>query len=211
MDDADRRAKLEFINAYFDDKRERVEFLAELWRGGRQDEALTLCCCYIDAFANQYYHEIEGSAKCFVTMLIEHGGEDVFSLHSAVSFVRWLENATRKEFVAAAKTLRARPAEELRRLLPQKDFEAYVGQLYAQNDFRRLQKELWRGSVAFVIYEHLRNPFVHRLAGSGAVSLGPDDDSKREIGFPTLYKALTRIQSMVHEVSTREVKFFGRY
>ena len=48
--------KLQYIEIWFDDFDDRVQFLVQLWEDGRQDEALTLCCAYIDAIGGFLAH-----------------------------------------------------------------------------------------------------------------------------------------------------------
>jgi hypothetical protein len=42
-----------FIKAYFDDLEQRIAFLRELQAAEHENEALMLCCCYIEALGSQ--------------------------------------------------------------------------------------------------------------------------------------------------------------
>lgn len=210
MNEQDRNAKAGFIDAYFDNLQERVDFLAELWSATKQDEALTLCCCYIDGIANHAYWDADASAHNFASVLMEFGGEPDLLLHSPLSLVRWMEKSGAKGQDVLSKTLRAIPEVELRKLFLPDDFYRFIESQYRHNDFGKVKKHLWRGSVAYIAYTHLRNPFVHNLAGSGGVLIGADDSPQRiEVGFPTLYRALKRILVEMRERSVADVKWYG--
>ncbi len=80
------------METFFDDLEQRAAFLAELFDGGRQDEALTLCCCYIDGLGGLLYgRSCTGSARNFSRILREHGGERELDLISPLGLVRYLE------------------------------------------------------------------------------------------------------------------------
>jgi hypothetical protein len=51
--------KARYIRAYFDDLQGRIAFLGELYGMGRKNEALMLCCCYIEALGSRQSQEPE--------------------------------------------------------------------------------------------------------------------------------------------------------
>jgi hypothetical protein len=210
MNDEDRLAKLAFITAYFDDMADRVTYLTFLWQEQRQDEALTLCCCYIDAIGGQLYWDIDSSAHTFTKVLLELGCQKDLLWHSGLALARWLRKSKREDLRQIAKTLGALPPDELSILRTAPDLETYLARHIGHNYFGKVRNVLWRASIAYVCYEYLRNPFVHRMAGSGGIEIGPPGSLERVIvGFPTLYAALQAMLTTVRKMSDDEAKFFG--
>src|SRR5574341_345917 len=78
MDEKSRKA--EYIKAYFDDLQSRVAFLAELDDKGRKNEALMLCCCYIEALGSRQSREPDRKAKNYCSVLAEHGNNEIWRL-----------------------------------------------------------------------------------------------------------------------------------
>lgn len=86
----DAAAKLEIMNAFFDDALQRVDFLGELDRGGHRAEALTLCLTYIDSFAQWLRYPREGVGQNSVESLCDHEQFAYFSLIHPLQMVRAL-------------------------------------------------------------------------------------------------------------------------
>ena len=68
------------IQAYFDDLEKRVAFLKELFDGHHTDEALMLCCCYIEALGSRQYHDSNRKAKNYYKILKDFSGNNIFAL-----------------------------------------------------------------------------------------------------------------------------------
>ena len=68
------------IQAYFNDLEKRIAFLKELYDGDHTDEALMLCCCYIEALGSRQYHDSDRKAKNYYRTLEEHSGNKLFTL-----------------------------------------------------------------------------------------------------------------------------------
>lgn len=69
-----------YIAAYFNDLEIRVAFLNELYAMGRRDEALLLCCRYIEALGSRLYPEQKSKAKNYCSILIQHGGNEIWQM-----------------------------------------------------------------------------------------------------------------------------------
>ena len=72
--------KAHYIKAYFDDLRARISFLGELDEADRKNEALMLCCCYIEALGNRQSEEPGRAAKNYCKVLAEHGKNEIWQL-----------------------------------------------------------------------------------------------------------------------------------
>ena len=53
----DQKEEWAMIEAGFNDFEKRVNLLLELNKKGYEDEALLLCCCYIEATGNLYFRD----------------------------------------------------------------------------------------------------------------------------------------------------------
>ncbi|MEW6488702.1 MAG: hypothetical protein AB1578_12420 [Thermodesulfobacteriota bacterium] len=78
--DEDSEGKAFFIEAYYEDLGQRIAFLRELNASGHENEALMLCCCYIEALGSHRNHGSERKAKNYCAILDEHGGNPLFGL-----------------------------------------------------------------------------------------------------------------------------------
>ncbi len=210
--EADLQAKARFIEAYFKDLCARITFLEELHGSNHADEAMLLCCCYIDGLANNLNVDDPSSHRNFVRVLREHGGE-VF-----------LTRVHLKHLRNALDRLRGKPAqhalEALQKVSGAMDHElhpeAAVLALLPSNtpDSVRgwLRNQLWRGTLACVAYEQLRCLSVHRLGASGAIIFSNtqlDGNPVPPIDFAVLYRVLWRVFEVAHDRSIRSNRWFG--
>ena len=85
---ADLEAKLSFIEAYFDDLRSRIDFLQDLRDSGHEDEAMVLCCCYIDGLARYLYWPHPASRQNFVRAVREFTPHEFFGRIHTSSFLK---------------------------------------------------------------------------------------------------------------------------
>jgi hypothetical protein len=204
--------KASYIRAFFDDLDDRVRFLAQLYSAGRQDEAVTLCCTYIDGLGNLLFWPEERTAANFTRLLREHGGNSAFSAFHLKILVRWLETATSTRLRELASKLdvaeRASPAV----FYSEADFRALLSSSLSPDAYQRLEKELWRGTLAFLAYDRVRIPFVHSLRGYSAVSFGESKYNGQmvpNIDFRLLFEALQSIAASTRRISLDSGRFFG--
>ena len=158
--------KRTYIDAFFQYHRQRAERLLQLWEQGHQDDALTLCCCYLDGLAKFAYHPSGRSAYNFVALLREHGAQPALALCSPLALVRWMERQGGWRAIAG-KRLRPRLDVSITKLFREDDLKALLRTHLSSKDSQRLARDTWRSSVAYIAYERLRNPFVHELGGPG--------------------------------------------
>jgi hypothetical protein len=208
---SDQEGKAVYIAAFFDDLERKVAFLQELWVDGRQDEALTLCCCYIDGLGSRAATEDHGSARGFVDVLLEHGGEPSLGLYLPLALRRFFQEQDTKKYNAAGDAIEAALGDSLRTLVSESELAAALRAKLDVATFVLAEKNLWRCSVAAIVYKWVRSPSVHSLGGPSAVVVGSTGTPPREVsvGFPVLYPVLQRIVGVMRERSTDSTMWFG--
>jgi hypothetical protein len=213
MRDEDVTAKANFIAAYFDDLRQRVDLLPKLHAAGYENEALLLCCCYIEGLGSSLYWPKEASAHNFVRILEEYGSEEfLWHIHP-----RQLLDALQ----AKAKSLYARIGDKLGALFATDENalrtkEEIIALVHdrlglGDEDRRRLTNQLWRGTLANLVYSDIRSLLVHRL-GARPVLLTQTTLHGLPIpvlNFTLLYPQLTEILEKVRELSVTTNSWFG--
>ena len=203
---------LPYIKAFFDDLDAKVAFLDVLWGTSHQDEALTLCCCYIDGLANHYRKDDDSSARNFATTLVEYGGEPSLALHTGLALSRALRSKGQPKSLATAAAVETALDERLGELVSASELAARLKAAMPPNVFQALAPHLWRASVASIAYLRLRSPFIHELGGPGAVIVGSSDhraDNAIHVGFPMLQRALKNLVRTMRERSETTVSWFG--
>lgn len=205
----DREAKAEFIQAYFEDLQQRVMLLPRLDAANHRDEALLLCCCYIDGLAGSLYWPEEASARNFSKILEEHGGEEVLwhihpkQLLEAFDSKKSLRGlACKIAGIFGAPDHRLRTADEM------------VGELSGEltpAETEQLRREVWRGTLSHLVYTQIRCRLVHAL---GATPLLLSQTTLRgqsvpDLDFALLHRALRRICTVAADRSTTTTRWFG--
>ncbi len=199
-----------FIEPGFTELEEKTEFLGELFRGRHKDEALTLCCCYIEAAGNKYYTEAYTNQENFVNIIKEFGGEEVLSAIHPIHLKDALPAKDNQIQLIIEKV-----EETLNNL---------VGQLYTDEELEELcephldisemetlKRNLWRGTLAAIVYVYIRSELVHRVGATnyhfsnltfkGAQVAFPD--------FQLLYSTWGRILSSMKDYSLKTGTWFG--
>ena len=93
-------------------------YTQQLHAEGRSNEAMTLCCCYLDGLANLLYHNSEKSAFKFVRLLQDHGEQPALGQVSPLALTRWAETARPKLAPTARKLAKALDTEANRIIEP---------------------------------------------------------------------------------------------
>ena len=162
------KAKREAIEGFFDESEARVGFLAELTQAGHEAEAMTLCLTYIDSFSQWLRWPASSTGRNFVEAMVQFSGDSLMALahplHAMRSFRRmkapWPDLADRIEAVFA------NPPYEL---LPTTAFVDTLG--LAGTEIEQVRREIWRTTIANLVYQHLRNASVHAFGGGSGIWL----------------------------------------
>ena len=172
--DKDQESKRDFITAFFDESEARVEFLDELAETGHVPEAMTLALVYIDRFSQSLCWPINSTGNStgrnFVDALIRFGGEPLMALahprQAAHAFgalkSHWKDMAERIKIAFPG------PSYEVVAI---PEFEQALVAHFETAELAQLKPELWRATIANLVYQHLRNPAIHGFGTSGDIVL----------------------------------------
>ena len=168
--DDNQRIKREVMATFFDNAETRLAFLVELARTDHWSEAMTLCLTYIDSFAQWLLWPATTSGRNFVEALIRFGGDPLMPLAHPLQATHAF---------GSMKTPWRNLASHIQDAFPGPDYEllrtaAFVDTLKSRltsTDLERLQQEVWRTTIARLVYQHLRNPSVHAFGGSSGIWL----------------------------------------
>lgn len=202
--------KLEIIRAYFDDFRRKTEQLGTWDQAGFRDESMTLCIVYIDRLGSGYYGGGQGrNRRNFNRVLEELGGNQVF----AMLHPRELSDLIASKLPAALSIVASVLSSKPRDLAERAHVEAAIrsSSLLSQADKDRICLELWRASMANIVYEYMRTGAVH---GAGSISFSFDEtifegEQGLRIDFAVLHQALLAILDKVEQVSIETGYWFG--
>jgi hypothetical protein len=169
--DENREGKLRAIEAYFEDLQRRSDFLEELDRKGHRSEALLLCCCYIEALGGNLYWPDEGSARNFVRLLQEHGGEELlWHIHPKQLRIGLSGAGSRRQGIGQKLDRVLTEAEG--RLYTEDQILALAGSCLTGEELDTLKQNLWRGTLAAVVYSRIRGPLIHELRACEKICSG---------------------------------------
>lgn len=213
MTDQNAQAKQRFMKSFFEAYRKRCDVLPQLRANGYPNEAMLVCCCYIEGLGNWFYGD-ERYHRNFVRVLREHGGEDVlWHIHVKPLGESLADTKRGKAVRALAEKIQPLLAGYQGHLLTEAEVEAAVAGALSSEELERLRKNLWRGTVASVAYAELRSEAVHSLGTPGGIRFGEATFRGApvpRIDFELLYRALERILGAALEVSLTTGKWFGR-
>lgn len=201
---------MDYIEAFFEVLNDKVAFLRQLFDSSRQDEAMTLCCAYIDGLGQALYFPDKRSSFNFVRALREYGGQPYLDLFHPAGFSRWVKTQTKFRKLSAK--IDSAMAIFKGQLASEADLKHALSQTLSDNELQDISTELWHGTLAYSAYKWLRNPFVHTLRGYGGVSFGQiiyDGRPVPEIDFFMLHGALESIVRNAHEISIKSGKLCG--
>jgi len=207
----DIRAKREFIDAYFDERKKKIAFLAQLYEEGHEDEARTLCLVYIDGISNFLHLPDTNSARKFSKALTQFGGNtELFSLVRSGWLMKALPLKSAPKGLEAALCAAHSTMTDDEWLLPS-DYLASVQPQLSPEHFRWVEAELWRGSIANAVYTTLRSPGVHWGGLSYGLSFGSKFKGKEipRIDFDNLHAALVALATHARKVSEETGEWFG--
>jgi len=186
--DKNQEAKLSAITAFLDEADTRVEFLEELANGGHKSEAMTLCLVYIDRFAQYLCWPQSFAGKNFVDALVQFGGNPIMELAHPLQAVRAFEvmNEPWKTLAGRLEVAFQGPPHEL---VPTSTLETELAKHLSASELTQLKPELWRITIANVVYQRLRNPAIHGFGPSGAIIFSQTTwkgQPAPDVGLPSL-------------------------
>src|SRR6266581_7504796 len=160
MDKASGKAR--YIEAYFDDLQGQIAFLGELYGMDRKNEALMLCCCYIEALGSRQSQEPERKAKNYCNVLAEHGKNEIWQLIHPKQLKNVLSaNGLFKDTFSALEPIIDKFGARL--IDPQELRDQLDPGLNAQQR-AWLKDNLFKGSIASISYEGIRSELVRAIS-----------------------------------------------
>lgn len=198
--------KAYFIKAYFENLQRRIAFLVELNDEGRKDEALMLCCCYIEALGSRVSSEPERKAQNYCRILSEQGGNELWRLVHPIQLKRQL--SLKPLFGNVLGALVPVIDEFGMQLIEPDDVIAKLSPLLDKPQCDWLNNNVFKGSVAYISYEEIRSELVHDISG-GSISFSQTfyrGNPVPTLGFEILHASLTEIVRVSREkaVSTNK-------
>ena len=89
---------MSFLEPWLEEIEKQIEFLSELYTNQHRDEALTLCCCYIEALGKYFYGpDNKRSHWCFVCVLKEFGANKIFCYIHPKQLLNYLKKPYNKK------------------------------------------------------------------------------------------------------------------
>ena len=211
--DKNQQAKREVIATFFDKAEVRVAFLSELAQTGHKPEAMTLCLTYIDSFAQWLCWSAASSGRNlvgrnFVEAVIQFGGEPLMGLVD-LHLLKDARKALGKDLAEQIDRTFPGPPHEL---LPRPTFvDALAGHL-ENAQLEKLQQEVWRLTIAKVVYQYLRNPAVHDFGTSDGIWLSQltyKGSSVPPLGFCQLLRCVHGLVAEARRRSEANGQWFG--
>lgn len=199
--------KVRCITSFFKEKQRQFEFLNKLFEQGHTQEALILCCCYIEGLGNLLYREGNKNKFHFVKILTEYGGDS--------TLFPMLHPAYLKRDILASKEL-----DKVTKDIIIKKLETLETKLYTEEEILSLLSEIpprfqdiikrnvaWRSTMAAFVYSEMRSTHIHRLIGPNYPDYSSDGTPVPQ--FQDLYSALMNIHKRMTDISISEAKWFG--
>ncbi len=199
------------LEASFEDLERRCAFLQQLYAHGHRDEALHLCCCYIEALGSfRYPGECRRSFN-FVTILKAYGGdEELWHIHLRQLIRQLLQRDGRVHRIGEKLTSLLASAPDS--LYTEEQVLGFVGSALDGKDLASLKKNLWLGTLANVAYTNLRSVLVHGISGPDGVTFPGTlfrGTPLRDLDFERFHPLLLRIVAALKQLSIDTRTFCG--
>ena len=196
------------IQAYFDDLEKRIAFLRELYCGNHTDEALMLCCCYIEALGSRQYHDSDRKAKNYYRILEEFSGNYLFTLIHPKQLRNVLKD--KKLFKSNIKQIDPIIDGFGKELILQKIVSDSLSPVVTKDQMKWLNDNLFKGTMAAISYDRIRNDLVHDISTSNLTFKETTFDGKPvpDMNFDLLYPALMKIFDSFKEISLKTNRWY---
>ncbi len=207
------KAKIEFIDAFFDDYDNKANYLRELYKTDRRDEARILCACYIDGLASALCWPDERSNYNYVAILRAHGGNEIFAyIHPKMLDDALNKLSEQRKWKKIFPTISDKLKVADRRLYEEHEILELLAPHLNAAELELVRKEFWRGTFAAIIYSRFRVSAVH--------GFGPPDGTTFDlttfkgksvpaIDFFMVHGCLKRIIGVTRDISKNSGKWFG--
>lgn len=208
---SDQEIKHLFIDAFFDDLESRAHLWNELLERGFPNEAMLLCCCFIDGLASALYWPDPRSQMNFVRAFKEYSEDQVFKMVHTRHFVATLEGSESRGDRELGGKVCAVLAND-RELRSEEEVLDLLSLELTAAERARLTNRLWKGTIASIAYDEIRSHLVH---GLGAAQRPTFEQSTLEgeevppVTFEMFYRVYVRLFEVAKERSLATNKWFG--
>jgi len=189
------------IKAYFDDLENRIAFLKELHKGSHIDEALMLCCCYIEALGSRHYHDSNRKAKNYYRILVEYSENRIFALVHP----KQLKNILKDKKLFNQNIDRIEPIVDGfgKELIPQQEVICRLEPVATEEQMNWLNDNLFKGTMAAISYDRIRSDLVHDISTSKLTFSETTFEGKQvpDMNFRLFFSALIKIFKNLKERS----------
>ncbi|PSH04036.1 MAG: hypothetical protein CXZ00_09515 [Acidobacteria bacterium] len=201
-------AKQHFIESYFGAFGQRIDRLQQI-RKPFPDEAFTLCLVYIDRLASGHFGGNAGlNRRNFSRALKELSGNPLFGMIHPRQVMR----RARHDFPSAVPIIRSVINRQRNTLVLEDELASEIRKsTLLETDKTKLVENLWRASIANIVYDHIRVAEVHG-PGSGGLSFDKTvyaGNTGVTLDFDMFYNALGQILEKVRKVSMATGQWFG--
>ena len=206
----DQKEEWAMIEADFDNLERRADLLLRLKKMGFEEEALLLCCCYIEGMGNLYFGG-GGRQLNFYRILKNFGGEEML-MHIHPKQL-WIGLRTAKNLQTIGQKIGITLRKVEKKLYTEEDVLALVAHLLNKEEMTKLKDNLWRGTLAALAYKEFRSPAVHELGGAKSFSFEGTTfkgEPAPVLDFSLLYEGMLNILRNMREKSTKTGTYFGQ-
>ena len=203
------------IADYFDDLDARIETVSLINEDSHTDEALLLCCAYLDSVASLRYRNPERSHFYFVKLLEEHGRDQRLGLVHPIQFLHALDKHRSKWSDEVLRKTRSTLLQLVGTLYEKSDFRSRVRTLLSADEKEKVRENLWRGTLASIIYTNVRCELVHGIAPSispHSVDLSSTSWNQTQVGpinFGFVHTILKSVSADLRSSSLARGELFG--
>jgi hypothetical protein len=200
---------------YFDDLDARIETVRLINGESHTDEALLLCCAYLDSLASLRYRNPERSHFYFVKLLGEHGRDQRLGLVHPVQFLHALDEHRSKWSAEVSTKTKTMLLQLVGALYEASDFRDRLRAVLSVDEQEKIRENLWRGTLASIIYTDVRCELVHGIAPSISphrVNLSTTTWNRRPVGpidFGFVQTILESVSSDLRSLSVGRGELFG--
>lgn len=184
------------LRDYFRYLDRKVSFLGDLYEDGRKEEALALCCTYIEGLGQRIRgSDSRGSKQRFVETVIDYGNLPYLTLVHPPTLTESLRGCG-KEFAAVATILDPHFCGLPIEVRPIEEFVHASSAVLCDDQLGYLRKKIYLGTLAALAYNHFRNPLAHSLHSDNGVVFTETYYRGEPVGrlsFEPLYAALRNI------------------
>lgn len=193
LKNSDATDKAYFIKSYFEDLQRRIEFLIEFHGMERRDEALMLCCCYIEALGSRSSSEPKSKARNYCNILAENGNNEIWNLIHPMQLKNIL--STKPLFKENLGPIALLIDGMGTQLFEPQEVIARLNSVLNEQQLSWLQENIFKGSMAYISYERIRSELVHDITG-GSISFSSTTykgNPVPDLNFEALYSSLLTI------------------